>query len=240
MAANSTWQSFAAEDGAVWFGYNAAASPGDPIAGISRFDGRQFTTFAETYRSFLSGSLAQTRDHVLWLACQDAVIRFDGTNFIRSSAADGLADGSVSAMVAAPDGSVWAGTRSGLSHFVDGRWQNFPSPGGKPISSIACDSKGTVWAGSFQGSSAWRFDGAGFQPLSTTSGSLSDRVNSLFIDRDDSLWIGTDAGAVRFDGKELTRITKSKGRLTHNVVQCVYRDRQNVLWFWHPGWRHPV
>ncbi len=53
----------------------------------------------------------------------------------------------------------------------------------------------------------------------------------MYPDRDDSLWIATEAGAVRFDGKELTRITKSKGRLANNFVQCVYRDRQNVLWF---------
>src|SRR5262245_58872141 len=134
-------------------------------------------------------------------------------------------------MAAAPDGSVWAGIGSGLSHFADGRWQNFPSPGGQRISSIVCDSKGTIWAGSFQGSSVWRFDGTGFQPLSTASGSLSNAVFGLSIDRDDSLWIGSDAGAVQFDGKELTRITKAKGRLANNNVQCVYRDRQNVLWF---------
>ena len=53
----------------------------------------------------------------------------------------------------------------------------------------------------------------------------------MYIDRDDSLWIATEAGAVRYDGKELLRITKSKGRLANSFVQCVYHDRQNVLWF---------
>jgi signal transduction histidine kinase/ligand-binding sensor domain-containing protein/CheY-like chemotaxis protein len=230
LAANSTWGSFLAADGAVWFGHDASASatPWAPVAGISRFDGRQFTKFAETNRIILSGSLAQTRDSVLWLPAREGgVIRFDGTNFVRSNAADD----SVYAIATAPDGSVWAGTGSGLSHFADGRWQKFPSPEGKQISSIVCDSKGTVWAGSFLGSSVWRFDGAGFQPLSTASGSLSNRVFSMYLDRDDSLWIATDAGAVRFDGKELTSITKSKGRLAHHVVACIYRDHRDVLWF---------
>src|SRR5262249_26974437 len=29
----------------------------------------------------------------------------------------------------------------------------------------------------------------------------------------------------------LKHLTKSRGRLANNFVQCVYRDRQNVLWF---------
>ncbi|MBI3414186.1 MAG: hypothetical protein HY043_02515, partial [Verrucomicrobia bacterium] len=232
LAANSTRGSFLAADGALWFGHDASASFYEGGEGISRFDGRQFTTFAETNRISIPGSLAQTRDGVLWLpARSDRVIRFDGTNFMRSSAADGLANDGVFAMTAAPDGSVWAGTESGLSHIIDGRWQNFRSPGGQRITSIVSDAKGTIWAGSWRGLSAWRFDGAGFQPLSAAAGSLSNAVFSLSIDRDDSLWIGTDVGAVRFDGQELTRITKSKGRLAHNNVQCVYRDHQNVLWF---------
>ena len=142
-----------------------------PIVGVSRFDGRQFTTFAETNRFFVPGSLAQTSDGVLWLpAHKGGVIRFDGTNFIRAAATDRLAQDPVFAMAAAPDGSVWAGTAYGVSHFLNGRWQNFPSPGGERITSIVCDSKGTVWAGSMvwrglaKMSSVWRFDGAGFDP----------------------------------------------------------------------------
>ncbi len=231
LAANSTWESFLAADGAVWFGHDSPASEAT-FVGVSRFDGRQFTTFAETNRITVSGSLAQTRDGILWLPSHDrGLVRFDGTNFIRSAGTNKMADVGVYAIAAAPDGSVWAGTRGGLSHLMDGRWRNFSSPAGKQISSIVCDSKGTIWAGSFPGSSAWRFDGAEFQPLITASGSFSNRIFSLYIDRDDSLWLGTDAGAVRFGGKELTRITQSKGRLAHNYVQCVYRDRQNVLWF---------
>ncbi len=238
LAKNSTWSSFVAADGAVWFGPDASAGPRNPVDGFSRFDGRQFTPLAEVNRMSIPGSLAQPRDGVLWLPSRrDGVIRFDGTNFIRSISADGLPLDGAYAMAAAPDGSVWAGTGSGLSHLVQGRWQNFPSPGGRRISSVVCDSKGTVWAAStvtgvpIQGSSVWRFDGERFQPLNTGSGSFRNYVFGLFIDRDDSLWIATDEGAFQFDGKELTRITKSKGQLVNNIVQCVYRDRQKVLWF---------
>ena len=238
LAKNSTWSSFVAADGAVWFGPDASAGPQNPVDGFSRFDGRQFTPLAEVNRMSIPGSLAQPRDGVLWLPSRrDGVIRFDGTNFIRSISADGLPRDGAYAMAAAPDGSVWAGTGSGLSHLVQGRWQNFPSPGGRRISSVVCDSKGTVWAAStvtgtpIQGSSVWRFDGERFQPLNTGSGSFRNYVFGMFIDRDDSLWIATDEGAFQFDGKELTRITKSKGQLVNNIVQCVYRDRQKVLWF---------
>src|SRR5207249_2456074 len=106
----------------------------------------------------------------------------------------------VYAMATAPDGSVWAGTGSGLSHLVDGRWQNFPGPRGKRFISVVSDSKGTFWAAgaeAFEGTTVWRVDGAEFHPLSAASGSLINDAISLAIDRDDSLWIGTDTGAVR-------------------------------------------
>ena len=235
LAANPTWDSFLAADGAVWFGRNSASSGLAPVEGVSRFDGKQFSTFAETNRIIVPGSLAQTPDGALWLPAFDGgVIRFDGTNFIRFSAAEGLVLDRVFAMAAVLDGSVWAGTANGLSHRVNGRWQSFPCPEGKQITANVSDSKGTIWArstvniGLSKASFVWRFDGASFQPLGGLSGLLN---NSLFIDRDDSLWLGTDAGAVRFEGQKLTRISKSKGRLAHNNVQCVYRDRQNVLWF---------
>ncbi|MSU62219.1 MAG: hypothetical protein EXS31_07465, partial [Pedosphaera sp.] len=235
LATNSTWSSFLAADGAVWFGHDAIAAPTAPANGISRFDGRQFTTFAETNRFAVPGSLAQTRDGGLWLpARQGGVIRFDGTNFTRAASVDDLATDNVHALATAPDGSVWAGTVSGLSHFADGRWQNFPGPRGKRMISVVSDSKGTIWAAcfeNFEGTSVWRFDGAGFHPLSAASGSLINDASSLFIDRDDSLWISTGSGAVRFDGKEFTRFTKAKEGLPQRSVQCVYRDRRNVLWF---------
>jgi signal transduction histidine kinase len=66
--------------------------------------------------------------------------------------------------------------------------------------------------------------------LSAGSGWFHDRVLCLYIDRDDALWIGWDAGAVRFDGRDFMRITKSAG-LSNNIVQCVYRDGHGTLWF---------
>jgi len=242
LVADSTGSSYPARDGTIWFGHGLALFDPDMDAGISRFDGRQFTSFPETEPISVHGSFAQTPDGSLWIpGREDGVIRFDGSSFVRATPAEvmtnGLARNDVLALAAAPDGSVWAGTEFGLLHFGAGRWQSFPSPGWKRITSLVCDSKGTVWAGSavWRGlekeSTVWRFDGAAFQPLSTADVPFSDDLDSLSLDRDDALWIGTEAGALRFDGNELTRITKSKGRLAHNIVHCVYRDRRNVLWF---------
>lgn len=234
LATNSTWSSFLALDGTVWFGHSSRHSDSTREARVSRFDGRQFTEIIDPDRLAVSGFLAQSRDGVLWLPQGErGVMRWDGTNFNRAAEADRLPTESILDMAAAPDGSVWAGTGSGLSHFVNGHWQNFPSPNQKKLSDIACDSKGTVWAS--RRSSVWRFDGAEFHPLNAALGASSNNVLRLFVDRDDSLWMATEAGALRFDGQELIRIVKSKGRLAHNVVQCIYRDRQNVLWFGTPA-----
>ena len=77
LAANSTWGSFLAADGAVWFGHDGSTFGYAPVAGVSRFDGRQFTAFAEANRIILSGSLAQTRDSVLWLPAREGAAAND-------------------------------------------------------------------------------------------------------------------------------------------------------------------
>jgi len=65
-------------------------------------------------------------------------------------------------------------------------------------------------------------------------GLVGDQVNSLHIDKHGYLWIGTDMGVSRFDGKEFVNYTTKDG-LTDETVWVIYEDRQGDLWFG-TGW----
>jgi ligand-binding sensor domain-containing protein len=231
LAVNSTWQSFVAADGSIWFGHDHAAKALDAEVslGLSRFDGHQLTTVTNANRAVTSSSFAQSRDGTVWVPVgQDGLLACKMPESVQSVLPAGLSR--VRAVAGAGDGSIWAGGAGGLSHFVDGRWQHFPWVDGNDVSAILCDPKGNIWAGSTREPWLWRFEGDGLRPLAAGA-PITGSVFNIYPDRDGSIWFATAAGAVRFDGKEFTRLTKSKGKLPHSIVQCVFRDRENILWF---------
>ncbi len=60
---------------------------------------------------------------------------------------------------------------------------------------------------------------------------LLARVFSIGEDASGNIWFGTvDAGAWKYDGKELTNYTKEDG-LTSMSIMEIYLDRKGVLWF---------
>ena len=59
-----------------------------------------------------------------------------------------------------------------------------------------------------------------FEQLTTAEGLPSDYVNCVFRDSKGSLWIGTDKGACRFDGKNFLYLNKDNG-LASNFVYCI-------------------
>ena len=74
------------------------------------------------------------------------------------SKVDGLPQDSVYAVHVSPDGTVWAGTRSGVvSKFKDGRFTNYTLTDGlasRTVSSIAEGADGTMWFGTPKGLSS--------------------------------------------------------------------------------------
>ncbi len=63
---------------------------------------------------------------------------------------------------------------------------------------------------------------------SAAGGLASNAVRCLLEDRDGSVWVGTDAGACRFDG---TRWATQLDSLPDRRVSSLLRDRQGRLWF---------
>lgn len=101
---------------------------------------------------------------------------------------DGLAGNNVRTITTAPDGSLWAATSDGLSHWLGGRWT--PGPKGR-MRSVAVDGKGEPWFGN--AAEGPHGVGRGSQP-SPQSTILFEGIDwqhptSLHFDRSGSLWI---------------------------------------------------
>ena len=111
---------------------------------------------------------------------------------------DGAFAGAPSAITQTTDGYVWIGTFAGLLRFDGVRFVPFVPPAGKQLPNPAIISllgatDGSLWIGTASGLAEWK-NGELF-----TFPETAGRVNSIYEDRDGTIWIArsrTDAGGV--------------------------------------------
>src|SRR5215469_906053 len=150
-------------------------------------------------------AIAQTADGYLWIGGPGGLfVRFDGVRFVPWTPPLGkqLLSPEVRTLLAARDGSLWIGTRLGLSHWIDHDLINYSSYTNAVISSIAEDDDGTIWVTRNRIA-----DGTG--PLCKVKGTAmhcygkADGVpeagyQSLVRDSAGSLWLGSSTALTRW------------------------------------------
>ncbi|HET8759840.1 MAG TPA: two-component regulator propeller domain-containing protein, partial [Nitrospiria bacterium] len=129
------------------------------------------------------------------------------------------------------DGSVWTTfTPYGAGHpaTYGANWTRYPRGRGLGdlwVYDVAFDGKGATWVATWKGLS--RFDGADCFPLGASSatptppcgfvtytvddGLVDKWVYAIAVDRDGSLWLGTEGGVNRFDGAAWAAYTHRDG-----------------------------
>ncbi|MGK0372643.1 MAG: diguanylate cyclase (GGDEF)-like protein [Glaciecola sp.] len=69
-----------------------------------------------------------------------------------------------------------------------------------------------------------------FQRLSTANGLSQDTVNTLLIDSDGFLWLGTEAGLNRFDGYQNIQIAGPNNEFTDMPISSLFQDSRGIMW----------
>ena len=151
-------------------------------------------------------------------------------------------------------GNLWFGTQSmGVCRYepsgANGNsltWFTESDLAGPAVLALFEDISGIVWFGN-NGSGLFRYDPvSGVMTNFTKEKRLSNdefrktgksgpgtlaRIYSINEDDTGNLWIGTaDAGAWRYDGKNLKNYTTKDG-LTSDAVSTIYKDKNGTLWF---------
>jgi ligand-binding sensor domain-containing protein len=105
----------------------------------------------------------------------------------------------VFSMLAAADGTIWAGTWGGGAARWNGKaWSNLTTKeglAGNIVYSMAQDKEGRLWFGTNQGVSRW--DGKAFKNIGTAEGLLERNVYAVAVAPDGDIWAGTRKGVVR-------------------------------------------
>lgn len=69
-----------------------------------------------------------------------------------------------------------------------------------------------------------------WRQFSYPDGLPHNTITTLYADHDGTLWLGTDGGVARYDGKECVSLTRDDG-LAGNIVHSILRDPDGLLWF---------
>ncbi len=119
-----------------------------------------------------------------------------------------------------------------LSPFLVTRWTTENGLPQNSVTSIAQTPDGYLWLGTFGGLA--RFDGVRFTTFNSgnTPALISNRISTLHVGRDGSLWIGAETGEVTvFRNGHFNFFARfTAGGYSNQVIWSIYEDRGGSIW----------
>lgn len=232
---DGTWDIWEDQQGTLWFSC---------VGGLSRYDPDSIVNYnkADGLVSDAASQLHVAVDRSLWIGnprTEGGVTRFDGTNFTRFGAAEGLDAGPVRAGIATDrDGVLWLGAhgygplRAGLFRFTGKRFERVtPLEGlgsGLFVTAIAPTPEGRIWMSTW-GQGLWQYDGTNVIDFTRRSG-LPGLVKDLLLEPSGTLWVGSLLdGVFRWDGSSLLNF--STAEVLDNQAYPVFREPGGAMWF---------
>ncbi len=211
-------------DGYLWIGTEA---------GLVRFDGWNFRLIKDDSGAFTIGGivgLTADAEGCLWVHLQDlSLVRYCHGVFERPALDEDVYT-DIEALGASPrrDLLVWKAA-DGSYKLHDQSVQklaSFADLPPSPVTSIVETRNGDVWLGTRD---AGLFRKSSGKTVSIRNGLPDLKVNCLLADGGQGLWVGTDDGIVRWNGREITGsgIPASLGRFQALVM---VRDRDGNVW----------
>jgi len=190
------WLSFLLGVGPVW-GVN-------PNVRISQY-GHTAWRIQDGLLSDTPVAMAQTADGYLWIGGPGGLfVRFDGVHFVPWTPPLGkkLLSPEIRTLLAARDGSLWIGTRLGLSHWTNQDLLNYSSYANAVISSIVEDDDGTIWVTRNRITDGTgplcKVKGTAMQCYGKPDGLPETSYWSLVRDSAGSLWLGSSTALTRW------------------------------------------
>ncbi len=176
---------------------------------------------------------------VLWIGGEGSLFRIDDQAVTSYELKDDRGKGvTVKQIVENSDGAIWCATTGGLTKIEGDSFTSIGEKDGllnRDVWSLAADKDGILWIGTIEG--VCRFDGDSFskfeipksQPDPTRGVTSAEIVHCIMIDSRDRVWFGTNGGAYRYNGTELTRISQKDG-LPGDVVHKIIEDSSGNIW----------
>lgn len=143
-----------------------------------------------------------------------------------------LAGLTVRCLLKARDGGIWIATAErGLLYWPAGSESLVDA--GVPdrfLVTLAEDGSGGIWAGSFYGGGLYYVSAKGIQHFGARDGLPSSNISTLFVDEQNTLWIGSANGLSWFEKGRIRTVSSRQG-LQSDLVWAIVDDAHGRLWF---------
>jgi diguanylate cyclase (GGDEF)-like protein len=179
--------------------------------------------------------MVQDRTGYLWAGTENGLYRFDGSQFRRYGAADGLPSRLIQSLFVGPDGTLWVGTPTGI-YFrrQDGRFVEVrPAGAVKPLfvrvgTTFTADRPNLVVAATRDGAYLLRQIGTD-QWTAEAMHLEGNEIWSVQYDADGALWYGCDLDLCRYaDGT--TKRMSAKLKLPSDKWLHLLPDHKGHIW----------
>jgi signal transduction histidine kinase/ligand-binding sensor domain-containing protein len=212
-------------DGYLWIGTEK---------GLVRFDGLNFHLFQKSNTATgpvgpVLGLSVDSEDN-LWITLQAGLLRYHEGKFEDASAYFKWPETTVTAMCRGKDGeAIFAALHNGIVRSGAGGPLTLASMPAMPnflVLSIAEMADGRIFLGT-RDAGLFQLNGGQY---SAGPVELRDRkINCLLPSDKQELWIGTDNGLLRWNGKEFVNATIPRG-LSHGQILALGKDRETNTW----------
>ncbi|MBV9726634.1 MAG: EAL domain-containing protein [Gammaproteobacteria bacterium] len=229
----------------AWAGTEGSAEDSQPIV----FE--HLTSADGLPQSTVYATLQDSRGF-LWIATQDGLARYDGAHMVRyqsiGSEREELPGNFIQALAEDAHGDVWvASADGGLARWDHARdrfrvFRHEPqraSLASNVVVALALDRAGHVWIGTRDAGvdvlapQTGTFEHLRHDPKRTDS-LIDDRVQSLTVAADGTVWVNTDSGLERIAGaaREVTHCPAALSRTNaaNDTLQPIYVDGAGGLW----------
>lgn len=180
--------------------------------------------------SAITHDLHQTSADRIWLGTADGLLWFNPQlakpRFHRVDVFAGL---NIAAITTNPQGQLLIGSENGAYLFENQQFNLLdPALHKVRVNKMLVDKEGAIWIGSFA-DGVFRYSALGLESLNTSHGLPNNKIYSLFQDRENSLWIGTNAGLMRLRVSPFLNLTTQKG-LVDNYVRTLLVHSDGSEW----------
>ncbi len=216
-------------DGYLWVG---------TAAGVARFDGVRFVTFAPTGQKTNAPinvtALCEDSTGRLWIGTQgDGLLYYSAGLVARFKATNPLLGATVHSIAEDAGGSLWLGTPSGLCRLASQTLTRFTTQEGLPndfVSNVHVARSGTVWITTKGGMCQFR-DGKIYPyPFQTDSPGRNPESLGVYEDHNQNLWAFGDTYLVNLTaGKHLNHFTSGDAGASMRIWGLC-EGRHGELW----------
>ena len=213
-------------NGIMWFGGNKG--------GVMSYNGTSWKLHAPNngQESDSITALAVGKDGNPWfVTLSGGLTGFDGSSWITLYDEYGPSNNGINDIAVDRDNIKWFAAYDGVASFDDTAWHHYTESAISlcNVCTVAIDKNNIKWFGTGK-NGVMSFDGTTWTNYTVEDGLSHNRIRSIAVDRDNTVWVCTSNGICCYDGVEWKTYTTDDGLISDYADEVIV-DHDNVKWF---------